>query len=69
MGWDGGDEEGGVGSGLMGTEGGAKCAVEKKSKITRRPIYCKCFEIRCRGRPPRGKSCPMYIFTRIKNSS
>lgn len=36
-GWDGGVEEGGVGSGVVDTEGVAKCAV-KESKITRRPI-------------------------------
>lgn len=35
-GWDGGVEEGGVGSGVMDTEGAAKCAV-KGSEITRRP--------------------------------
>lgn len=36
-GWDGGVEEGGVGSGVMDTEGAAKCAV-KGSEITGRPI-------------------------------
>jgi hypothetical protein len=34
---DGGVEEGGVGSGVVDTEGVAECAV-KESKITRRPI-------------------------------
>lgn len=66
---------GGEGRGWGGMEGegrgggrkDADCAVEQ-SKITRRST-CKCFQIRCRSRLQCRQYCPMYIFTRIKNSS
>lgn len=66
-GWNGGVEEGGVGSGIMDTEGDVRVCCEGEQDYKK--AYCKCFKIRCRSRLQHCSYCPMYIFTRIKNSS